>query len=197
MNPDRITAIILCGGEGRRFAGADKPLLEPERLNGLSMIQRISEVVTPRVSNVLISANRHLDEYRAFGAVFKDNLEGFQGPLAGLRACLAHCETPWTFVLPGDTPYIESVLLDRLSSKATAEETADTDVFCAHDGLQRQCLHLFMRTTLRSGLSEYLSDGGRSVYRWLDGCRVEDVDCRDLAAMLKDIDEPSQLHAKR
>jgi molybdopterin-guanine dinucleotide biosynthesis protein A len=88
----QVTGLILAGGEGRRMGGADKGLLSYQ---GRPLVAHVLARLAPQVAGVLISANRNLDEYRAFGhEVLPDATDVRVGPLAGLQAGLAACPTP-------------------------------------------------------------------------------------------------------
>lgn len=65
MNLDEvITGVVLAGGKARRMGGADKGLLE---LNGKPLWRHVADALAPQLATVVISANRHLDIYRASG----------------------------------------------------------------------------------------------------------------------------------
>ncbi|WAC75624.1 molybdenum cofactor guanylyltransferase [Roseateles sp. SL47] len=127
-----VTALILCGGRGSRMGGVDKPL---ERFQGRPLVQQVLDRIGPQVQGrVLISANRHLDDYARLGCpVLPDSLSDFQGPLAGLLAGLAYVNDPlhrptapqthpslpaggdhWLLCVSGDSPWLPLDLVDRL-----------------------------------------------------------------------------------
>ena len=175
-------AIILCGGAGRRTRGADKPLL---KYQNQPMVARILASIQPVVGKILISANRHLDEYRKYGQVVSDELEDYQGPLAGISACLKHCDSEWVLVCPGDAPNLSALVVRRLA-RGLLENAVD--IACAHDGNRRQNLHLALFTNNAQSLRNYLDQGGRSVHGWLSTRRLVDVDCSDLEDVFLDVD---------
>ena len=115
--------------------GKDKPLMQ---FAGKPIISRIIDNLSACDAPVLISANRNRNRYAAYAAVVADELSGYQGPLAGIHACLARITTPYAFVCPGDSPWISSQLVERLDA---ARKEADAAAACAHDGNRRQCLH--------------------------------------------------------
>ena len=87
INRDQITAVILAGGKGRRMGGEDKGLME---LHGRPLIKHVLAIIAPQVGAVIINANRNLDRYAGFGyPVLRDDLQDFQGPLAGFSAAMA------------------------------------------------------------------------------------------------------------
>ncbi|MEO6146833.1 MAG: NTP transferase domain-containing protein, partial [Sulfuriferula sp.] len=61
-----VSAIILAGGAGRRMGGQDKGWV---KLYGLPLVAHVLAHIQPQVDEILISANRNLDDYRALGYV--------------------------------------------------------------------------------------------------------------------------------
>lgn len=176
----QTTGLILCGGQGTRLGGADKPLM---RYRGLPLVARIAERLTPQVSRVLISANRNITRYARFGLVVGDELPGFAGPLAGISAGLSAGATPYLFVCPGDGPDLPTNMVARLFAGLDAMDAA-----VAHDGKRRQPLYLLIRTECSDTLLDYLNAGGRSVHGWLDLLRVAEV--RFPEAAFSNLNEP-------
>jgi len=181
-----ITGIVLCGGQGRRMGGRDKPLLD---YRGEPIVARICSGLQGSVSAVLISANRNQDSYRRYGALVADELDD-AGPLSGIAACLKQCRTRYAFVCPGDAPNLDGSMVGRL---AAALEEADAMVAVAHDGSRAQNLHLLLHSSLHEDIAAYLDAGSRSVRGWLDAVAAVAVDCSDLADSFADIDKPADL----
>ena len=75
------------------MGGVDKGL---QQIDGQPMVQRVLNRLQPQVGNVIINANRHLDEYQRFRVpVCSDIVNGYAGPLAGIHAALLHTKTPY------------------------------------------------------------------------------------------------------
>jgi molybdopterin-guanine dinucleotide biosynthesis protein A len=186
VEPTAVTAIVLCGGHGRRMGGRDKPLLD---YRGRPVVAGIIDALRGSVASVLISANRNIDTYRGYGTVVKDLLVN-HGPLSGIAACLQLCTTEYAFVCPGDGPHLDASLIQRL---APVLDASDALVAVAHDGRQRQNLHLLLRTRAGREVDAYLATGARSVRGWLDSVATLDVDCADIAESFADLDSPEDL----
>ena len=169
IEPADITGIILCGGDGTRFAGRDKPL---EPLAGEPMVAHVARRLTPQVHRVVVSCNRNAGVYARWGDVVTDRIPGL-GPLGGVASALEHTVTPWAFVCPGDAPLLASTLVATL---ARAAETSDAKAFVPFDGKRRQHLFLLLHRSLQGTLDSYLTSGGRSVHEWLDACEAAAVD---------------------
>jgi molybdenum cofactor guanylyltransferase len=186
------TLIVLCGGQGSRLGGADKGLLS---VDGQPFVQRLIDRLaqpmarSPYNLRVLISANRHRDQYSAFGyPVIADIRAGFQGPLAGIEACLQHAGKEPVLIVPADMPDLPEDLPQRLLERLDRNSIA-----VAHDGKQTQVLCLAMYPdTWRASLSTYLDTGNRGVNRWLSNKPIIQVRFDDVAKF-SNINEKSDL----
>jgi molybdopterin-guanine dinucleotide biosynthesis protein A len=181
----RVTGVLLCGGSGRRFQGADKPLL---MLGDRSLAARVAERLAGQVDALLVSANRNQAAYEALGyPVVGDRTPGL-GPLAGVVAGAARAETDLLLVCPGDAPELPTDLCVRLCARLTA----GVDAALPHDGERAQVLFLLVRREVALSAEAYLDQGGRSVQGWLAGLRVAEVPIPEPAAFLN-VNTPEEL----
>ena len=165
-----ITGLLLAGGRGARMGGVDKGL---QPLDGLPLAQHALRRLAPQVGTLMISANRHLEIYRAFGApVWPDDLPDHAGPLAGFVTGLQHCQTPWLLTVPCDAPRVPTDLAARLAD-AMAASGADIAMASAPepqpDGttlLRPQPVFCLLRATLHGSLLRFMQEGGRKVGAW-------------------------------
>lgn len=155
------------------MGGVDKGLQD---FNGVPLAQHALLRLRPQVGPVGISANRNLDVYESFGVpVWRDGIDGYPGPLAGMLAALDHCETPWLVTAPCDSPDFPPDYVARLGRAALAQD-ADMAVVLAreeeapagsHDSDWRvQPVFCLLRARLRASLAAYLHGGGRKVQDW-------------------------------
>ena len=106
-----ITGVVLAGGRGSRMGGADKGLVD---LHGKPMVAHAIDALRPQVGRLLINANRHLDQYMAFGCdVVPDALDGYLGPLAGLASAMQAAATQYVVTVPCDSPLLPDDLVER------------------------------------------------------------------------------------
>lgn len=159
--PIAITGLILAGGAGRRMGGADKGLLDWQ---GRPLVAHAIERLAPQVGRLIISANRNRDAYAGFGyPVIDDELQGFQGPLAGLAAGLAACTTEWLACVPCDCPRLP---LDLVAQLLVAAEEADAALAVATTDEGLQPTFQLCRRDLLPALEAYLAHGERRVSAW-------------------------------
>lgn len=175
MRHTNITGCILAGGRGLRMGGADKGLIpwQDKPLAG-HMLDRLA----PQVGPVLIIANRNVDRYQALTApgvtttVLPDAAPGYLGPIAGIEAALAACQTPFLVTVPCDTPGFPTDLVTRLHDALAGGQA---DVAVTHDGEQRQFLFALYRTSVLGSARAALEAGERAVWRWHEKLDVIEV----------------------
>lgn len=182
LSKGEITAVILAGGRGRRMGGMDKGLVD---LSGQTLIEYVLEAITPQVSMVLINANRNLDRYRRFGyPVLSDDLDDYQGPLAGFHAALHLLSTPYMITLPCDGPLLPTDYVERMHN---ALEINKAELAVAHDGIRLQPVYALIPRTLTTSLTQYLAGGGRKIDRWYGQHQMALADFTDSADTFRNI----------
>lgn len=131
LTKNNITGLILAGGAGRRVEHKDKGLI---CLDGKPLIQRQIEWLKPQVDNIIISANRNIETYKAYGyPVLTDHLNmpnqpeklspklTFNGPLFGLYQGLLHAKTTHLYVHPVDLPLLPSDTIKKILDYANQQ----------------------------------------------------------------------------
>jgi molybdopterin-guanine dinucleotide biosynthesis protein A len=175
VNRQDITGVVLAGGRATRWDGRDKGLIQ---VSGRPMISHVLDALAPQVGQVIINANRNLDEYRAFGLpVVTDASRDFLGPLAGIASGLAAARTEWVAITPCDSPLLAADCVGRLVS--ACEDDARTDIAVAHDGERIQPVFALIRRGLLEDLDAYLESGGRKIDLWYGQQRMQLVDFSD------------------
>lgn len=179
----RITGLVLAGGRGTRMGGLDKGL---QPLAGAPLAVHVAKRLAPQVEALLISANRHRDDYLRLGAPFKarvveDATGDFPGPLAGLLAGLRATSSELALCAPCDTPNLPADLAQRLLTALDAAQ-ADIAVAATVDAAGHASLHpvvALVRATLADDLAAYLGAGERKVRTWYARHKHVEVPFRD------------------
>lgn len=135
---------------------------------GRALAQHVLEVLAPQVSQVLISANRHLDAYAEIGrpwqaSVCIDTWPDYPGPLAGILAALQQCQTPWLAVAPCDCPGLPADWVHRLSQARNPQ----TRAVYAHDGERAHYAVCLVHRSAQAPLHASLASGQRRLGHWL------------------------------
>jgi molybdopterin-guanine dinucleotide biosynthesis protein A len=165
-----LTGVVLAGGRGMRMGGADKGL---QLLDGDPLALHVLRRLAPQAGDLLISANRNLDEYRRLGEPFNasvvaDTFADYPGPLAGLLAALKAARTEFVLTVPCDAPYLDEHLATRLAD-ALVSNGADLACAVAIDAAGTRTLHpvfALVRASLADDLDAWLRAGERKVRAW-------------------------------
>lgn len=185
MQVSEITGVILAGGKGRRMQGKDKGLIE---LNGKLLIQHVISAIAPQVGQLVINANRNLQDYADLGyPVVRDSMADYQGPLAGFLATMDSVDTQELVTVPCDGPSLPGDLVQRLVAE---REQAAADIAVAHDGRRLQPVYALLPTRLKHDLKAFLDAGGRKIDLWYARHNVVQVDFSDSAEAFVNINTP-------
>lgn len=185
---EKITGLILAGGRGSRMGSVDKGL---QPFKGKSMVEHVLARFQPQVDEVLINANRSIDEYAALGyRVIPDTIDGFAGPLAGLHIGMTHASHPLVATVPCDSPFLPLDLIARLSA-AVQKENADLAVAKTFD--QPHPVFCLVKTSLAPHLQAFLESGQRKIDKWYATLHVVEVAFDDQEAAFSNINTVEEL----
>lgn len=192
-----IYGLLLAGGQGKRLHNQDKGLI---LFGDKPLVQHVSAVLNPLVREIIVSANRHIDEYRKLGfRVLEDDLGDFEGPLAGLHRTMKELgntidHPALILVAPCDAPFIPKDLLNRLLK---AYHASNTLAVIPHDGSYLQPLFGLYSTELQPSLATFLDKGDRKVTLWVESLNPCIVDFSDEAGSFLNINSNEDLEAAR
>ena len=185
-----LTGVVLAGGRATRMGGQDKGLLP---LQGKPMVAHAVQRLTPQVDTLLINANRNIDQYQQYAAqVVRDDLEGFQGPLAGMLAAIAVARSDYILTVPCDSPLLAADYAARMLRELRQHKA---DICVASDGERLQPVFALIATALQNDLHAFLSAGERKIDRWFARHRMVQADFSDTPAMFRNINTPQELAA--
>src|SRR5471030_729127 len=186
MSDEKISGIVLAGGQGRRMGGVDKGL---QVLAGKPMIEHVIERLAPQVDEILINANQNLESYAKFGyPVIPDVTGGFAGPLAGLQAGLRAAKHSLIVTAPCDSPFLPDDLVARLRAAMGANDLA-----VAKTGEQAHPVFAMVRRDRLDHLTAYLEGGGRKIDAWYATLKVVEVAFDDEADAFRNINTREEL----
>lgn len=174
---DKITGILLAGGQGRRMGGVDKGL---QLLRGKPMAQHVIERFAPQVDELLINANQNIEKYQGLGyRVIPDAIGVFVGPLAGLHRGLSEAAHPLVVTAPCDSPFLP---LDLVAQLKAALEANSAELAVAKTGNQPQPVFSLCRKSVLPSLTAFLESGGRKIDWWYSKLNVVEVPFMDESA---------------
>lgn len=158
----QITGLILAGGRSSRMNGHDKGLL---KLNDKPMIDYVIQKLKPQVKQILISANRHIEQYQQFGyEVLLDDYDDFRGPLAGMLRGLSHSKSEYLLTVPCDGPLLPADLVRRMLYFARENHVRAVIAF---DGKYRQPTYNLVHRELLPAMSQSLEQNEHKLGKWL------------------------------
>ncbi|WP_161988614.1 molybdenum cofactor guanylyltransferase [Pedococcus bigeumensis] len=184
MSIPSVTAIVLCGGAGRRFGGdktradlAGSPVLD-HVLDGLPSAWPVVCVGDPRPTARPVAWCR------------EDPPGG--GPVAAIAAALPHVDSPVVVVLGGDMPYAASPAPD-LASRLAVGPGLDVVLGRDGDGRLQPLLAAYRTEALCAALPKPAA--GTPLMRLLDSLRTLVVALPEGAAL--DVDTTADLDRAR
>jgi molybdenum cofactor guanylyltransferase len=184
-----VTAVILAGGMGKRMGGQDKGQIQ---FNGQPLIEFVLDAIRPQVATILINANRHQQDYALYNyPVISDELQDFQGPLAGFAAGLSASTTDYIVTVPCDGPVLASDLVARLI-EALKRDAAEIAV--AYDGKRMQPVYALIPKRLLPSLLQFLAEGDRKIDRWYAQHAIALADFSDEPQTFLNINTPDDCH---
>jgi molybdopterin-guanine dinucleotide biosynthesis protein A len=184
-----VSAIILAGGQSRRFNGEDKGLIQ---YKGKAMIASVIEQLDPCIKDIIISANRNQAQYRQFNVPVIGDQEGnaMQGPLAGIVSGACVAQHAWLLICACDMPELPKDLFYRLA--LSRAQWPDKHIFVAHDGVQVQPLCMLLHRPAVASIQCSLERGQRSVKQWLEQQDYKIINFADEAAAFSNINNEEQ-----
>ncbi|MFZ1389316.1 MAG: molybdenum cofactor guanylyltransferase MobA [Thiolinea sp.] len=187
---EKLTGVILAGGQGSRMGGVDKGLLEWQ---DRPLIEHLIAALQPQVPTLIINANRNQAHYQRYDlAVISDQHSDYQGPLAGLAAALQAVQTPYILTVPCDSFYVDPDFAARMLQ---ALNQTDAELAVAHDGINLQPVYALVPVNLLPSLEAFLARGERKLRAWYAEQQMITVDCSDIASMFQNINTPAQYQA--
>jgi len=185
----KVTGVILAGGLARRMNKQDKGLVD---FNGQPMISYAVQAMTPVVDELLVNANRNIEQYKLFTyPVISDVTSDFDGPLAGIYAALNVCQNEVLLVMPCDSPFITA---EGLTTLLNERVRCDADIAVAFDGERLHPVFLALKTSLKDSLQDYLAQGERKIDRWIEQHNWVKVDFSASPEFFENINTLEQLH---
>lgn len=158
---------ILAGGKSSRFSGKVKSWIP---YNGVPLIQHVINRIAPQTDHIIISANRDLEKYSAFGyPVIHDDDNKIQGPLAGILSVMNFVTNQYSkandtnlLIVPCDMPLIPTNLIQLLDHCQNSKQ-----ICVAKDAQRIQPLVALVPIAFRDHLKGFLEKGYRKAEQWI------------------------------
>ncbi|GAB3303102.1 molybdenum cofactor guanylyltransferase [Luteimonas notoginsengisoli] len=152
---DAITLGILAGGEATRLGGRDKAWMSRA---GNPLVLALAERLAPEVEATIVSANRNAERYLSHGLrAIHDRVAGI-GPLGGIDALAAACQTSWLLTVPVDVIGVNDCLVRSLLAAGAQGAWAEDD-----NGPQ-PLIALWPAAALREAAAAAVASGDHAVH---------------------------------
>lgn len=173
INKSKTILVILAGGQSRRFGGGYKTL---NKFNNISILDRIIQNFSKLEIEIVLNVNSNEDQFLKTGLhLIKDELENFQGPLAGIYSSMKWVlenrkNIEWIFTSPSDTPFLNKSLVNKFLS---TNYNNKTNIVIAKSSNKTHPVIGFWHISLIKSLEEFLAKDNRKIMHWVEGQNYE------------------------
>ena len=168
ISKSKTILVILAGGQSRRFGGGYKTLYT---FNKMSILDRIIQNFKKLEVEIVLNANSNEDQFLKTGLyLIKDELENFQGPLAGIYSSMKWVlenrkNIEWIFTSPSDTPFLNKSLVNKFLS---TNYNNKTNIVIAKSSNKTHPVIGFWHISLIKSLEEFLATDNRKIMHWVE-----------------------------
>ncbi len=181
----KISAIILAGGEARRMNHANKGL---KNYRDDTLVSHVIKSLAAQVDDIVVSANRDLEDYKQYGYPVVPDEGTSQGPLSGIASASKHCKHDLVFITACDMPNLPNNIVKVLKDNMTGEAVM------AKTGNKIEPLVSLVRKHCTDRIFGLLAKNNRSVMHWLESCDAAAIEVQDVAQnAFLNINTPSEL----
>jgi len=162
----RVTGVIQAGGKSTRMGGQPKALLE---LGGRRIIERVLDVITPVVDDVLIVTNTP-ELYGFLGLPMVGDVYPDHGSLGGIFTGLSSAAGDAAFTVACDMPF-----LHREVARLTVARAGEGDVVIPRVGEQLETMHAVYTKACLPHIEARLREGRFRITGFFDRVQVVEI----------------------
>lgn len=163
-----FSAAILNGGQGIRFGGIDKQLLE---IDGVPIGFALAKALVQSCEEVLIVGKKNAIYEPLDIQQIEDAVPGM-GPAGGLLAGMMKARADWIYLCAVDMPFFSYSLSKYMYERALFNK-ADI-IICQHKG-ELQPFFALYRKSLARALSSFIASGTKPSLKRFISCRSYDL----------------------
>jgi molybdopterin-guanine dinucleotide biosynthesis protein A len=178
---EQFSCIILAGGEGKRAGGRDKGLIQ---YKNKPLIEHVIATVNKQCRDIVISANRNIESYKQLAdKVISDTAAEYRGPLAGIAACLPHCQHERVLIVACDMPELPDALVARLAADS---DNYPVSIATVNDHHQ---LAMLINRDLLASIQQNLDRDQLKLISWVQSVTFKSVSFDDLAGAFANMNQ--------
>jgi molybdopterin-guanine dinucleotide biosynthesis protein A len=162
----RVTGVIQAGGKSTRMGGQPKALLE---LGGRRIIERVLDVITSVVDDVLIVTNTP-ELYGFLGLPMVGDVYPDHGSLGGIFTGLSSAAGDAAFTVACDMPF-----LHREVARLTVARAGEGDVVIPRVGEQLETMHAVYTKACLPHIEARLREGRFRITGFFDRVQVVEI----------------------
>jgi len=178
MNDNNILAVVLAGGQSKRF-GEDK---NQAKLGNLTLLEHVLAKVTKKFEKILIISNQNLNLKMLNSiTIIPDCIQGNLGPLVGVLTAMKwikknNKQYQWIATFPSDTPFFDTSIIEKYKSRINLNESL---LYFARSNQKRHNIFGLWSVKLMDTLeNDLINNNFRKVEEWADKMGVEIINVK-------------------
>ena len=178
MNDNNILAVVLAGGQSKRF-GEDK---NQAKLGNLTLLEHVLAKVTKKFEKILIISNQNLNLKMLNSiTIIPDCIQGNLGPLVGVLTAMKwikknNKQYQWIATFPSDTPFFDTSIIEKYESRINLNESL---LYFARSNQKRHNIFGLWSVKLMDTLeNDLINNNFRKVEKWADKIGVKTINVK-------------------
>ena len=178
MNDNNILAVVLAGGQSKRF-GEDK---NQAKLGNLTLLEHVLAKVTKKFEKILIISNQNLNLKMLNSiTIIPDCIQGNLGPLVGVLTAMKwikknNKQYQWIATFPSDTPFFDTSIIEKYKSRISLNESL---LYFARSNQKRHNIFGLWSVKLMDTLeNDLINNNFRKVEKWADKIGVKTINVK-------------------
>jgi molybdopterin-guanine dinucleotide biosynthesis protein A len=178
MNDNNILAVVLAGGQSKRF-GEDK---NQAKLGNLTLLEHVLAKVTKKFEKILIISNQNLNLKMLNSiTIIPDCIQGNLGPLVGVLTAMKwikknNKQYQWIATFPSDTPFFDTSIIEKYKSRINLNESL---LYFVRSNQKRHNIFGLWSVKLMDILeNDLINNNFRKVEEWADKIGVETINVK-------------------
>ena len=178
MNDNNILAVVLAGGQSKRF-GEDKNQV---KLGNITLLEHVLAKVTKKFEKILIISNQNLNLKMLNSiTIIQDCIQGNLGPLVGVLTAMKwikknNKQYEWIATFPSDTPFFDTSIIEKYKSRINLNESL---LYFVKSNQKRHNIFGLWSVKLMDTLeNDLINNNFRKVEKWADKIGVKIINIK-------------------